>query len=66
MDNTQPRLTPQEKKILYLVSLRKKNKEIGEELFISPHTVKNHKANVIRKLNLKSNAELLVYTFFNL
>ncbi len=60
---SQPMITQQERKILQLISLMKKNKEIGEELFISPHTVKNHKANLIRKLNLKSSSELLIYSF---
>ena len=58
-------LSPQEKKILRLVSLGLKSKEIAEKLFISPHTVKNHKSYICLKLNLKTTAELYIYAFSN-
>lgn len=46
-------LTSTERKILKLISRWKSNKEISEELFISPRTVGNHRTNVATKLNLK-------------
>jgi DNA-binding CsgD family transcriptional regulator len=58
-------LTIQEKKILYLVSLGFKSQQIAEKLFISPHTVKNHKSNICIKLNFKTTAELNFYAFSN-
>jgi DNA-binding CsgD family transcriptional regulator len=58
-------LSIQEKKILHLVSLGLKSKQIAEKLFISPHTVKNHKSNICLKLNLKTTAELYIYAFSN-
>jgi DNA-binding CsgD family transcriptional regulator len=58
-------LSIQEKKILHLVSLGLKSKQIAEKLFISPHTVKNHKSNICLKINLKTTAELYIFTFYN-
>jgi DNA-binding CsgD family transcriptional regulator len=65
MLSNQENITNQESKILHLLSLLKTNSEIGELLFISPNTVKNHKANIIRKLNLKSTRDLLFYSLQN-
>jgi DNA-binding CsgD family transcriptional regulator len=65
MLNNQEKITNQESKILHLISQLKTNSEIGELLFISPNTVKNHKANIIRKLNLKSSRDLLIYSLQN-
>lgn len=58
-------LSIQEKKILHFVSLGLKSKQIAGKLFISPHTVKNHKSNICLKLNLKTTAELYLYAFSN-
>jgi DNA-binding CsgD family transcriptional regulator len=65
MLNNQEKITNQESKILHLISQLKTNSEIGELLFISPNTVKNHKANIKRKLNLKSSRDLLIYSLQN-
>jgi DNA-binding NarL/FixJ family response regulator len=58
-------LSNQEKNILKLLCTGYKTKQIAEKLFISPHTVKNHKSNICLKLNLKTTAELYVYAFSN-
>lgn len=58
-------LSIQEKKILQLISIGFKSKQIAEKLFISPHTVKNHKSNICLKLNLRTTAELYFYVFSN-
>ena len=39
----------------------KKDEEIAETLFISSHTVKNHRKNVFRKLSIHSMAEFMRY-----
>ena len=38
--------------MVHLLALRLTNNEIGEELFISPVTVKNHIANITEKLGV--------------
>lgn len=40
-------------------------KEIGERLFISPRTVENHRSNILDKLGLSNNIELVRYAIKN-
>ncbi|WOK09374.1 response regulator transcription factor [Imperialibacter roseus] len=55
-------LTRQEKKVLKYVSRDFTNKEIAQELFISPRTVETHKRNLISKLGLKDARDLRRYS----
>ncbi|MFN3077394.1 MAG: response regulator [Alphaproteobacteria bacterium] len=54
-------LTTREQQILKLVAEGLLNREIAEQLFISVKTVENHRANLMRKLNLHNAAELTSY-----
>ena len=45
-------LTEREIEVVRLLAFRLTNNEIGEELFISPITVKNHIANITDKLGV--------------
>ena len=54
-------LTPAQLRILALVGTHKTMPEIARELFISPHTVNNHIANIRRKLELNGRGVLLRY-----
>jgi LuxR family transcriptional regulator, maltose regulon positive regulatory protein len=45
-------LTARELEVVHLLALRLTNNEIGEELYISPITVKNHIANITEKLGV--------------
>jgi DNA-binding CsgD family transcriptional regulator len=36
-------------------------KEIGEKLFISTHTVYTHKKNIMKKLQINSSSELILF-----
>ena len=56
-----PRLTERELQILKFVAEGKSNKEIGDDLFISENTVKNHVRNILEKLHLHSRMEAVVY-----
>ncbi|WP_373331105.1 response regulator transcription factor [Salmonirosea aquatica] len=51
-------ITDHERKILNYISRGMQNKEIAEELFISPHTVKNHKSKLMTKLELARTIDL--------
>ena len=54
-------LSERDKEVFPLVALGYSNKEIAAQLFISTKTVEAHKANIMRKLSLKSRAELVRY-----
>jgi DNA-binding NarL/FixJ family response regulator len=54
-----------EKEVLKLVALGLTNKEIGERLFISTHTVITHRKNITAKLGIKTIAGLTVYSVIN-
>ena len=55
------RLTARERQVVQLVAEGKSNKEIGNALGISLRTAENHRANILRKLNLDSVAGLVRY-----
>ncbi len=52
-------LSARELEILTLIARGLNNKEISDQLFISPLTVKTHRANIIRKLDLKNTAAIV-------
>lgn len=56
-----PVITVREKEIIRSLSDGLSFKEIGEQLFISPRTVENHKNNILQKLGLKNTIELVRY-----
>lgn len=57
----QKALSERELEIIRLLSDGLSGKEIAQRLFISPRTVETHKTNILEKLNLKNNVELLKY-----
>ena len=52
-------LTTREKEIIALLADGRSSAEIGDILFISPHTVSTHRRNIIRKIECHTFAELL-------
>ena len=54
-------LTTREREILKLIAEGKSNKEIGNILCISIRTVENHRANIMKKLNLSKTADMVRY-----
>ena len=54
-------LSPREREIFHLLANGLQNSTIAKKLFISPRTVETHRARVVRKLGLNSNAELIRY-----
>ena len=55
------KLTPREREVLQLIAEGHKNKDISDILKISIKTVKAHRNNLMQKLNLHSQGELIRY-----
>src|SRR5690348_1688225 len=56
-----PLLSDREKEIVQLVAQGFRNREIGEKLFISEQTVKNHLHNIFDKLGVSDRLKLALY-----
>ena len=54
-----PELSTREVEIIQCVACGNNSKEIATKLFISEHTVKTHRRNIMHKLNVKTSAELI-------
>jgi DNA-binding NarL/FixJ family response regulator len=52
-----PRLTEREREVLDLIGSGATNREIAEQLYLSPHTVKEHTSSLYRKLSVRNRAE---------
>jgi DNA-binding NarL/FixJ family response regulator len=52
-------LTPREREMLFLIGEGLSNKEIADSLVLSVKTVETHRANLSRKLNVRSRAGLM-------
>ena len=55
------RLSPRERQVLGLLGRGWSNRQIGRELYISPHTVRTHVQNILEKLELHSRLEAATY-----
>ena len=61
-ENCEPTtLTERENEITALIASGLTNKEIGEKLHLSHHTIHTHRKNILKKLGVKSVSELTVY-----
>ena len=60
-DELPSQISKREKEIISLISNQYTTTEIGEKLFISPHTVESHRQNILLKLRLKNTAGLVKY-----
>ena len=58
-------LPKRETEIICLVAKGKQNEEIAELLFLSLHTVKTHRKNILKKLNITNTADLVRFAFEN-
>lgn len=54
-------LTPREIEIIKLIAEGKSSKEMAEIMFLSFRTIQNHRAKIMKKLNLKKNTDLVRY-----
>lgn len=61
-ENCEPTdLSPREYEVLKLITKGFKTVEIADKLNVSVHTINSHRKNILKKLKLKSPAELIVY-----
>lgn len=60
-DKSYGSLTAREQQVLRMVAEGRSTKDIAADLFISPKTVDNHRANIMEKLNLHNTIDLVRY-----
>lgn len=60
-DNEYGKLTPREQEVMRLLAEGASPKEIADKLCISPKTVENHRANIMKKLDIHSTMDLVKY-----
>ena len=61
-ENCEPtELSPREFEVLQLITKGLKTAQIADSLNVSVHTINSHRKNILKKLNLRSPAELIVY-----
>ncbi len=61
MTTTGEPLTVREREILKLIAEGKSSTEVADMLFISSRTVQHHRANIMKKLNIRKTADLVKY-----
>ena len=64
-NTTNYELSKRETAVLVLVAKGLTNKEIAEQLNVSPHTVMSHRKNIVHKTGIKSVAGLTVYAMLH-
>ena len=65
VDAGQPAVTPRERQIIQLLAEGKSNKESAAALGVSVKTIEAHRANIMRKLHLRSASDLVRYAIRN-
>ena len=63
LDDPYETLTNREREVLQMVAEGMSSTEIAERLFIGVRTVETHRANMMHKLNLKNQADVIRYAF---
>ncbi|ABW18741.1 two component transcriptional regulator, LuxR family [Alkaliphilus oremlandii OhILAs] len=61
--NNEDELTRREYEVLTLLAEGINNKEIGDCLFISEKTVKNHVSNIFKKINVNDRTQAAIYAY---
>ena len=54
-------LTNREKEIIQLIGEGLDNKQIAKKIYIEECTVKKHVSNILKKLNLRSRKDIIIY-----
>jgi DNA-binding NarL/FixJ family response regulator len=58
-------ISQRERDVLFLLALGYTNQEIASNLYISVRTVETHRAHIMRKLNFRTRAQLVLYALAN-
>ncbi len=64
-NNKSNQLTSRELEIIKQISLGNKGKDIARALFISIHTFRTHRKNIMKKIDVNSTSELILYALNN-
>ena len=64
-DDPLTELSPREREVFHLLANGQSNIGIAQQLFISPRTVETHRAKIVRKLGLQTNAEIIMFAVRN-
>jgi two-component system, NarL family, invasion response regulator UvrY len=56
-------LSDREYQILWMIASGRASRQIAQELFLSPSTISSYRSQILRKMKMKSNAELIQYAF---
>ena len=54
-------LSDREYQVMWMIASGKTVRQIADELYLSPNTVSTHRTRILRKMSMKSNAELMHY-----
>src|SRR5690606_8670381 len=54
-------LTASEREILQMIANGQSTQRIADQLYLSPHTVQTHRKSIIKKRNIKSPTEFVIY-----
>lgn len=54
-------LTDREKEVLQMLAEGKSNKDVAQELSLSPYTVETHRTRIMQKLNLHNATDIVLY-----
>ena len=61
---TEP-LSERERDVMFMLALGYTNQEVAEQLYLSVRTIDTHRAHLMRKLNLRTRAEMVLYALAN-
>lgn len=59
-----PKVSKRELEVIHCLSQGMKAHEIAKHLYLSPHTINDHRRNIMEKLQAKNTANLITISFY--